>query len=268
MQTIGLIGGGNMAEAIIKGIVRTNLENPLNILLHEPNKSRCETLGREYRLHFCESNGELVQKSDVILLAIKPQVSPTVLKEIAPHVDGKQLILSIMAGVPTAAIENAFSSPVRVVRAMPNMPATVGEGVTALCAGSHAESGDLLTAEELFSGIGTVLRVEEKQMDAVTGLSGSGPAYVYMLIEALASGGVFSGLPRGTALQLAIQTVLGSAKLASVSALHPAILCDQVCSPGGTTIAGVKALEEHGFRNAAMEAVIRATQRSKELGKA
>ena len=268
MQTIGLIGGGNMAEAIIKGIVRTNGQNPPNILLHEPNKSRCETLGREYRLHFCESNGELAQKSEIILLAVKPQVSPTVLKEIAPHVDGKQLILSIMAGVPTAAIENAFSGPVRVVRAMPNMPATIGEGVTALCAGSHTESGDVRIAEELFSGIGTVLRVEEKQMDAVTGLSGSGPAYVYMLIEALADGGVFSGLPRGTALQLAIQTVLGSAKLASVSALHPAILRDQVCSPGGTTIAGVKALEEHGFRDAVMDAVIRATQRSKELGKA
>ncbi len=268
MQTIGLIGGGNMAEAIIRGIVRTSQENLPNILLYEPNKSRCEALGQKYTLRFCENNCELAQKSEVILLAVKPQVAPTVLAEIAPHVQGKQLLLSIMAGVPTAAIESHFPVPVRVVRAMPNMPATVGEGVTALCAGSHAESGDLLTAEELFSGIGTVLRVEEKQMDAVTGLSGSGPAYVYMLIEALADGGVFSGLPRSTALQLAIQTVLGSAKLASVSALHPAILCDQVCSPGGTTIAGVKALEEHGFRNAAMEAVIRATQRSKELGKA
>ena len=113
MQTIGLIGGGNMAEAIIKGIVRTNRENPPNILLHEPNKSRCETLGQKYTLRFCENNCELAQKSEVILLAIKPQVSPTVLKEIAPHVDGKQLMLSIMAGVPTAAIENAFSSPVR-----------------------------------------------------------------------------------------------------------------------------------------------------------
>ncbi|MBO4793981.1 MAG: NAD(P)-binding domain-containing protein, partial [Deltaproteobacteria bacterium] len=163
MQTIGLIGGGNMAEAIIKGIIRTNGQNPPSILIYEPNKNRCETLGREYTLRFCENNGELAQESEIILLAVKPQVAPIVLKEIAPHVDDRRLILSIMAGIPTAAIESYFSSPVRVVRAMPNTPATIGEGVTALCAGCHAGGDDLQQAEALFSGIGTVLRVEEKQ---------------------------------------------------------------------------------------------------------
>ncbi|MBN1142684.1 MAG: pyrroline-5-carboxylate reductase [Deltaproteobacteria bacterium] len=263
---IGFIGGGNMAEAIIKGLLGGPSGLRPALLVSEPAAARRDHLVATYALRCCAGNGELAAVSDIIILAVKPQTAPAVLNEIGAAVGGEKLLISIMAGISTATLEGYFPRPVRLVRAMPNTPALVGEGVTAICAGAQARSGDLETAAALLATIGPVHRVQEGQMDTVTGLSGSGPAYVFTLIEALADGGVLGGLPRQTALDLAVQTVLGSAALVKATGEHPALLRDKVCSPGGTTIAGMKALEENGFRNAVLEAVSRAARRAGELG--
>jgi pyrroline-5-carboxylate reductase len=181
-------------------------------------------------------------------------------------VTAEHLVVSILAGTATATLEQLLGGTARVVRAMPNTPALVDCGATAICAGRHATAADLKTADELFRSVGTVCTVSEAQMDAVTGLSGSGPAYVYTVIEALADGGVKAGLPHDIALELATRTVLGAAKLVAESGEHPAILREKVCSPGGTTIAGLTALEDGGLRATLIEAVTRAAKRSKELG--
>ncbi|MBN2428675.1 MAG: pyrroline-5-carboxylate reductase [Deltaproteobacteria bacterium] len=262
---IGFIGAGNMAEAIIKGLAGNDKAKP-DISAYDPNEERLHLLEQNYGVRAAASNSDLVKSCDIIFLAVKPQIFGKVLKEINTEFSAAKLLLSIMAGISTARIEEQLSEPPRLIRAMPNTPALVGQGATALCAGSAAQKGDMDTAGSLFSAIGPVFEVSEAQMDAVTGLSGSGPAYVFSFIEALADGGVLNGLPRETALELAIQTVIGAATLVKNTGEHPAMLRDKVCSPGGTTIAGVKALEANSFRNAIMEAVTSATRRSRELG--
>ncbi|NLC69758.1 MAG: pyrroline-5-carboxylate reductase [Desulfuromonadaceae bacterium] len=261
---IGFIGGGNMAEALIKGLVAAHRQ--INLLVCEPLDSRRETLASRYPLQFCADSSELARECGIIFLAVKPQLAASVLDQLGPAIGEEKLLISVMAGISTAFMEQHFSHPVCIVRAMPNTPALVGEGVTAICAGAHAQPDNMETAESLLTAVGPVFRVHEAQMDSVTGLSGSGPAYVFTLIEALADGGVQEGLPRDTALSLAVQTVLGAAALVKESREHPAVLRDRVCSPGGTTIRGIKALEEHGFRNAVMEAVHQSARRSRELG--
>lgn len=263
-KRIAFLGGGNMAEAIIKGLLRENAAAAL--MVAEISVERRAWLARTFPgIRVVENSTEAAAWGEVILLAIKPQHSATVLSSIQPAVGPDKLIVSIMAGVRTACIEEALGGETRVVRVMPNTPALVGTGATAICAGQHASADDLECVEAIFTQAGLVVRVEEKQMDAVTGLSGSGPAYVFTFIEALSDAGVKNGLARDVSTKLAMQTVLGSARMLAETGEHPAKLREQVTSPGGTTIAGLHCLENGRFRGIIMDAVDAATQRSKEL---
>ena len=264
-KTIGFIGGGNMAEALIKGLLAGGVTaTDLNVA--EPDARRRTFLAERYGVRCGEENAAVATGSDVIILAVKPQVAGTVLQGIGGAVTEAQLLISIMAGVKTATIEAAFPIGVRVVRVMPNTPALVLEAASAFSAGAHATADDLTLARSVFELVGKAWQVEEKLMDAVTGLSGSGPAYVLTFIEALSDAGVKNGLPRDVALGLAAQTVFGTAKLLLETHDHPAVLKEKVTSPGGTTIAGLHVLEMEGFRGTLINAVDAATARSQELG--
>jgi pyrroline-5-carboxylate reductase len=268
---LGMIGGGVMGEALLSRLLSQGLYAPDEILLGEPSPERRGVLYEQYAIKTTDSNREVIEAGKVILLAVKPQAFDVVAKdfqavhcEIAPEVP--PLVLSILAGLPLAKLEEAMPGwP--VVRAMPNTPSTVGAGMTAFTLGAHASEQHGKLAYEIFSAVGQVVQVPEGMMDAVTGLSGSGPGYVSIVIEALADGGVASGLPRAIAKQLALQTVLGTAQLLQKTGMHPAELKDRVTSPGGTTIAGIACLEELGMRSALIEAVRTASSRSRELGK-
>ena len=262
---IGFIGGGNMADAMIKGLLSGTFPAD-RVLVAEPDEARGRLMESRYGIRVVTENLEVVKACELVVLAVKPQIAEEVLTGIAGALTSTKLLISILAGVSTAVLETYFDGTPRIVRAMPNTPALVGAGATALCAGHYAGANDMLTARHLFEAAGSVHIVSESQMDAVTGLSGSGPAYVFTMIEALADGGVQEGLPRDIALALAVQTLLGAARLVKESGEHPAVLRDRVCSPGGTTIAGVKALEQGGLRATLMEAVSRAARRSRELG--
>lgn len=264
-KTIGFIGGGNMAEALIKGLLGGACRAK-NIVVSDPARDRLSHLETQYGVATAADNSQLARSSNIVILAVKPQVMSEVLSECAGAFDEQTLLVSILAGIDTRALEGQFGKDIRVIRTMPNTPALVSEGATALCPGKFAAKDDLAEAAELFETVGRVVTVSEAQMDAVTGLSGSGPAYVFAFIEALADGGVFEGLPRETALTLATQTVLGAAHLVRESGEHPAQLKDRVCSPGGTTICGVQALEERGFRGTVLSAVSAASRRSRRLG--
>ncbi len=266
IKKIGFIGGGNMGEALIKGLIKGTFP-AADVLVAEPVEGRRLQLKERYGIDARPGAAEVVAASEVVVLAIKPQIVPQVMPEVAKAFDQGKLLISIAAGVTSQTLEDYLPAAARVVRVMPNTPALVGAGAAAICRGRHAGEDDLLTARHLFEAVGIVRVASESQMDAVTGLSGSGPAYVYTVIEAMAAGGVQQGLTMDVALALAAQTVLGAAKLVQESGEHPAVLRDKVCSPGGTTIAAVKALEEKGLRAALMEAVAQAAQRSKELGK-
>lgn len=262
---IGFIGGGNMAVALIKGLIQGTFPAE-RILVAEPRASQRAWLEECFGVATAADNNTVVSSCDLLILAVKPQMASEVLSETASAFSADTLLVSILAGVDTATLESFFDGSPRVVRAMPNTPALLGAAATALCSGRFAGPDDLALVTRLFESVGVVRVVAEKEMDAVTGLSGSGPAYVYTMIEALADGGVEQGLPRDIALTLAAQTVLGAARMVLEDGEHPAVLRDRVCSPGGTTIAGVKALEEGGVRAALMDAVARAARRSKELG--
>ena len=266
LEKVGFIGGGNMAEAFIKGLLGGGL--PANmIFVAEPNDIRRNFIAERYAVGTMVSNREVVEIADCIVLAFKPQIVEEVLTEVASAFADNKLLISILAGVSTSTLESFFDGEPRVVRAMPNTPALVGQGAAGLCAGRFASRDELAIARKLFETVGTVQMVSEEQMDAVTGLSGSGPAFVYTFIEALADGGVQEGLRRDVAQALAVQTVLGAAMLVKETGEHPALLRDKVCSPGGTTIAAMRVLEERGLRATMMEAVSSATRRSKELGR-
>lgn len=262
---IGFIGGGNMAEAFVKGLIKGGYP-AAEIIISEPGEPRRNFLAERYGINLTAENLDVVRGCDIIVLAIKPQIVDAVVTAIAPEFTPDKLLISILAGVATTTFEEILGGAPRVVRAMPNTPALVGEGATGLCRGRFARPEDLAYARRLFETFGIVRLVSEEQLDAVTGLSGSGPAYIFTVIEALADGGVQEGLPRDTALALAIQTVLGAAHLLKESGEHPALLRDKVCSPAGTTIAAVRVLEEKGLRAALMAAVSCATRRSRELG--
>ncbi|MEL7330460.1 MAG: pyrroline-5-carboxylate reductase [Cyanobacteria bacterium J06559_1] len=272
---LGMIGGGVMGEALLSRLLSQGLYSPEDVLLSDPSPERRQVMSEQYGIQTTENNSAVVTSSRVILLAIKPQIFKLVAKDfsaVAGSVDsGKSddassLVLSILAGVPLAQLEAAMPGwP--VVRAMPNTPATVGAGMTAIALGTYTSASHGELAHEIFSAVGEVVQVPEGMMDAVTGLSGSGPGYVSIVIEALADGGVAAGLPRGVAKQLAVQTVLGTAELVKTTGMHPAELKDRVTSPGGTTIAGIACLEELGLRSALIEAVRTASSRSRELGK-
>lgn len=263
---IGLIGGGNMAEALIKGLQRGGFP-AAELMVSEPREARGEFLTQRYNVNVVTDNSEVVRRCETVLLTFKPQILDEVLGEIQGDFSEEKLLVSILAGVSTANLEKHFSGNIRVMRAMPNTPALVGEGATALCRGKFATREDVQIARKLFESVGIVQIVEESQMDAVTGLSGSGPGYIFTVIEAMADGGVQEGLRKEVALALAVQTVLGAAHLAKETGEHPALLRDMVCSPAGTTIAAMRVLEERGVRSTLMEAVHQAAKRSRELGK-
>jgi pyrroline-5-carboxylate reductase len=267
-KRVGFLGAGNMGEAIIKGLLKTGLVPVSAIGATDARSDRLDQVAAEYGIRAAASNAALVKESDVIILAVKPQVMRAVLKEISSAVDSTKLLVSIAAGVATRTLREHLGKPARLIRVMPNTPALVLEGVTAVARGEGLEAGDLETASELFGAVGRVVVLDEDALDAVTGLSGSGPAYVAIVIESLADGGVKMGLDRATAMTLAAQTVLGSARLILETGAHPGQLKDMVASPGGTTIAGIAALEEGGARRTFIAAVERATQRSRELGRA
>lgn len=264
---LGLIGGGVMGTAILSRLLERGLYPAEAVLVSEPGAVRRTELQQRYAVAVTADNAEAAQ-AEVLLLAIKPQIFGQVMAQLEAQQRGQmphQLVLSILAGTPLHQLQAAFAQQ-PVVRAMPNTPAIVGAGCTAIAPGAHVTPAHLDQARRIFSAIGSVVEVPESLMDAVTGLSGSGPAYVALLIEALGDGGVAAGLPRPIAQQLALETVLGTAELLKQTGQHPAQLKDQVTSPGGTTIAGVAALERAGFRSALIEAVRAAWQRSQALG--
>ncbi|WP_424100347.1 pyrroline-5-carboxylate reductase [Moorena producens] len=269
---LGIIGGGVMGEALLSRLLAQQLYQPDEVLVSELLEQRRDGLAQQYGIRVTANNQAAAAASEVLLLAIKPQVFEAVAAELAMgrgdngHSLGTlPMVISILAGVPLERLENAFPSQ-PVIRAMPNTPATVGAGITALAAGKWVSPDQMEQAKTIFRAVGEVVEIPEHLMDAVTGLSGSGPAYVAILIEALADGGVAAGLPRAIALQLAQSTVLGTAQLLQETEMHPAQLKDQVTSPGGTTIAAIAKLEKAGFRSALIEAVLGSYQRSRELG--
>ncbi len=264
MIKLGMIGGGMMGEALLSRLVVEGVFQPQEILISDPVQARQDFLRDRYGVQVTGDNAQAAAASDLVLLAIKPQIFSQVAQQIVGELRDI-VVVSILAGISLSQLESAFVGKA-VIRAMPNTPAQVGAGVTAIASGQSVTSEQLELAKTVLSAVGSVVEVPESMMDAVTGLSGSGPAYVALAVEALADGGVASGLPRNIAMQLAIDTVLGTAKLLKDSKLHPGELKDRVTSPGGTTIAGVAVLEERGLRSALIEAVKAATARSKELG--
>jgi pyrroline-5-carboxylate reductase len=261
----GMIGGGMMGEALLSRLVAQSVYAPQDIVVSEPMAQRREFLTQQYQIRATEQNREAAIATDVILLAIKPQVFGVVAKDLSGHISPSALVISILAGTPLSQLEAAFPGQ-PVIRSMPNTPAAVGAGVTAIAVGQHVQPRHVDLATRILQTVGEVVEVPESLMDAVTGLSGSGPGYIALAIEALADGGVAVGLPRAVALKLALQTVRGTAQLLQESGMHPGELKDRVTSPGGTTIAGIAQLEKAGFRSALIEAVKAAQARSKELG--
>lgn len=266
-RTIGFIGAGNMAEAMIRGLLRGKDFAPEQVRASGPRAERMRELRELYAIETTTDN-KVVAASEIVVLSVKPQILSRVLDEVAETIHPDALVISIAAGVPVAAIQARLAGGTRVVRAMPNTPALVDAGATAIAGGEHARESDLADAKRIFDAIGITVILEESQLDAVTGLSGSGPAYVFLILEALSDGGVKVGLSRRTAQLLAAQTVFGSAKLLLETNEHPGRLKDMVTSPGGTAITGLHTLENGGVRTTLMNAVEAATRRSRELGEA
>jgi pyrroline-5-carboxylate reductase len=266
-HSIGFVGAGNMAEAMIRGLVRGGHVTADKIAASAPRRERLDELAKHYGIVTTTDNREIAQRCGIVVLSVKPQIADKVLREIGDQLHAGTLVVSICAGIDTAAIEEAVAAGVRVVRAMPNTPALVGAGATAISAGKLASEADLATARALFDAVGITVVLDETHLDAVTGLSGSGPAYIFLILEALADAGVKVGLSRRNALQLAAQTVMGSAKLLLETDEHPGKLKDMVTSPGGTAIAGLHTLEQGGLRTTLINAVETATKRARELGR-
>jgi pyrroline-5-carboxylate reductase len=269
-KKLGFIGGGNMAEAMIKGLLTASFIEAKNVLVSDPRPERLEYLHQEYRVRAAADNRDLVDKSDIVILAVKPQIVKEVLCDVRDRVAEGKPVISIAAGVPIKIIEDALNhgalKACSVVRTMPNTPALVQQGITAIAAGSRVSKTDVKIAHRIFEAIGKTVDVDEVHLDAVTGLSGSGPAYIFLIIEALSDAGVKMGLPRNVANALTLQTVLGAAKLAELSGKHPGELKDMVTSPAGTTISGLHTLEAGGLRTTLMDAVEASTLRSRRLG--
>lgn len=270
-KKLGFIGGGNMAEAMIKGLISASFVEPKSIIVSDVVPARLEFLHSEYKVKAISDNRELVEKSDILILAVKPQLVKKIIENVRDLIDAKKLVVSVAAGVPISTILEVLKAgqdrKYNVVRTMPNTPALVQEGVTAIAAGENVSKVDIQIAHRLFEAVGKTVDVDEVHLDAVTGLSGSGPAYIFMIIEALSDAGVKMGLSREVSNTLTIQTVFGSAKLAWESQKHPGELKDMVTSPGGTTISGLHTLEAGGLRTTMMDAVEAATNRSRELGR-
>jgi len=262
---IGIIGGGNMGRAIIKGL--TGLSQSPRVTAWDADSNCCENLKNDFQITIAENNRELANKCDIIILAVKPQIVAPVVAEITEILSGDKLLISIAAGVPCKTIEKPLAVEVPVIRIMPNTPALINRGIAAVAAGHSATENHLAIAEDIFSCLGESVIVPESAMDMVTALSGSGPAYVFLVIEALLDAAVGIGLNRDLARKLVIETVLGSTELVKQTGKQPMALKDMVTSPGGTTIAGLAELEKNGLRHAFNEALRSACRRSQELGK-
>jgi pyrroline-5-carboxylate reductase len=265
IQSVSFVGGGRMAEALISGVLSSRGYRTDQIHVADPDTARLDHLKRRYGIQIGLTNHEAVVSGDIVVLAVKPQVMAEALKEIR-DVLAKRLVISVVAGMQIQRIIEACGPQSRVIRAMPNTPAMVGAGMTALAIGPGVGENEVACARQIFESVGRVVPLDERFMDAVTGLSGSGPAYVFLMIEAMADGGVKMGLPRETASLLAAQTVLGAARMVLETGQHPARLKDEVASPGGTTIAGLHRLEQGGLRGVLIDAIEAATKRSQELG--
>lgn len=266
-KTIGFVGAGNMAEAMIRGLLRGGDFAAENVSASGPREERMRELREKYAIHATTDN-KVPAAAQIVVLSVKPQIFSRVLEELGGVISSDALVISIAAGVPVAAIQGRLAKGTRVVRAMPNTPALVDAAATAIAGGEHARESDLEDAKKIFDAIGLTVILEESQLDAVTGLSGSGPAYVFLILEGLSDAGVKVGLSRRTAQLLAAQTLLGSAKLLLETNEHPGRLKDMVTSPGGTAITGLHTLENGGVRTTLMNAVEAATRRSRELGEA
>jgi len=261
------IGGGNMAEALIKGLLSGLGVTPQQIIATDVVPERRTYMQTTYGITASADNKHAVQESTVVILAVKPQIMPMILEEIAPVVNSEKLVISIAAGITLQTLQRALGDSRRVVRVMPNTPALVLAGAAGISPGKAATAQDVALVERIFNAVGRAMVVSDEMMDVVTGLSGSGPAFIFALIEGLSDGGVLMGLARQTATLLAAQTVLGAAKMVLETGKHPGELKDMVTSPAGTTIAGMQALESGGLRGLMMEAVRRATERSEALGR-
>jgi pyrroline-5-carboxylate reductase len=266
-KTIGFIGAGNMAEAMIRGLLRGGDFAIAQIAASGPREERMRELRDAFGIYATVDN-RVPAASEIVVLSVKPQILSRVLDEVGSTISPDALVISIAAGVPVAAISAKLAAGTRVVRAMPNIPALVDAAATAIARGEYARESDIEDAKRIFDAIGTTVVLDESLMDAVTGLSGSGPAYVFLILEALSDAGVKVGLSRRTSQLLAAQTVLGSAKLLLETNEHPGRLKDMVTSPGGTAITGLHTLEHGGLRTTLMNAVEAATRRSRELGEA
>lgn len=266
-KRICFLGCGNMGEALVSGLVQSGSARPENIICTDIREERLQELGARYGVRTTVRNAEAVQQSQIVIYAVKPQLMAEVLKETAGELDMSKLVISIAAGVPLRAIESLLQKQLRLIRVMPNIAASVKESATAISAGKHAQKEDIELAMAIFNSVGKAVFLRENYlMDAITGLSGSGPAYLFIIVDALADAGVKMGLSRKDAQFLAAQTVLGAAKMLMETGEHPGQLKDRVTSPGGTAIAGIHTLEKGGLRTTLINAVEAATQRSKELG--
>jgi pyrroline-5-carboxylate reductase len=261
----GFIGSGKMATALIRGILRTGVAEPPDLAASDPLAAARVALAADTGIDVFETSAPVVERSQTLVLAVKPQVMHDVLAQLRPLVGPGHLVISIAAGVSIATLREGLGADRRIVRVMPNTPALLGEGASAYALGPGLRRDDEAVTKEFLAAVGRAVRVPEPLLDAVTGLSGSGPAFVYLMIEALSDGGVRMGLPRDVATTLAAQTVLGAAKMVLETGLHPGVLKDQVTSPGGTTIAGLHAMERGGVRGALIDAVEAASRRSAEL---
>lgn len=266
-KTIGFLGGGNMAEALIRGLIQGGVLGADKIFASGPRQERLDELKAAYHITTSTDNVEVARAAEILVLSVKPQILESVVREVASELQPGVLVVSVAAGIDTRTIESHLLPGVRVVRAMPNTPALVRAGATAISRGVHATEGDVAEARVIFDAVGITVTLDESHLDAVTGLSGSGPAYIFLILEALADAGVKVGLSRRNAQRLAAQTVMGSAKLLLDTDEHPGKLKDMVTSPGGTAIAGLHTLEQGGLRTTLINAVETATKRARELGR-
>ncbi|MCU7357643.1 pyrroline-5-carboxylate reductase [Enterococcus dispar] len=266
MATIGFYGAGNMGQAMLAGLLQAEIYPPDAIFVYDAYKPSLEKISGNFGVKTLTDSDELIQKSDIIIFAVKPNILLEVLPQVAKVIKKEQLVVSIAAGITIDALVDCLGETQKILRVMPNTPALVGEAMSAVAANAVVTSEEIAQVLAIFRSFGKAEVVPEKMMDCVTGLSGSGPAFVYLFIEALADGAVFEGMSREMAYEFAAQTVLGAAKMVIETNEHPGVLKDRVTSPGGTTIAGVKVLETEGLRAAAMAAVSAATQKSRQLG--
>lgn len=265
---VGFIGSGRMATALAKGLIDRQLTAAGQVVASDAVPAARESFVKTTGARGCADNLEVAKDSEIVFLAVKPQQMPEVLAQLRGQLSANHLVVSIAAGVRLATLADGLGPGPRLVRVMPNTPCLVGQSASGYCLGPGCRPEDGRLVAGMLEAVGTAHLLDEKLLDAVTGLSGSGPAFVYVMIEALSDGGVRMGLPRDVSTALAAQTVLGAAEMALRTGLHPGVLKDQVASPGGTTIAGLQALEEHGVRGALIAAVEAATKRSIELGQA